>query len=105
MSWQKRWKDYDEGLIICWENGKELRKKKPELAKKAKNGELPKLVWKGGVDEETKASKKYGSLKYLAVWQGLRGDDLNIDLDEEPELVCSKTKTMVIFTNDIKKLW
>jgi len=47
--------------------------------------------------------KKHGTLFYLAQWQGLRGDDLDIDLSEETELVCSKIGMKVIYTGDIKK--
>ena len=39
----------------------------------------------------------------MAEWQGLRGDDLDIDLVEEIELICSKTGMKVIYTGDEKK--
>ena len=94
---------HDKGLITCWEVGRELSKEEPELAKRAKKGDLPVLVWKGGVKKKTKKKEKYGSLFYLALWQGLRGDDLDIDLSEESELVCSKTGMKVIYTGDVKK--
>ena len=61
---------------MCWEVGRELREKKPELARRAENGELPALGWKGGVETKTKKGEIYGTLFYLAQWQGLRGDDL-----------------------------
>ena len=44
--------------------------------------------------------KKYGTLNYLAQWQGLRGDDLDIEPDQEYELTCSKTGMAVTFTAD-----
>lgn len=50
-----------------------------------------------------KAKKKYGTLFYLAQWQGIRGEDLDIDTDVEYELFCSKTGVKVIFTGDVKK--
>ena len=50
-----------------------------------------------------KIGEKYGTLNYLAQWQGLRGKDLNIDLSEETELICSKTGMKVIYTGDVKK--
>ena len=105
LSWDERWKGQDKGLITCWEVGRELSKKEPELWERAKNGELPVLAWKGGVDVEKKIKKKekYGSLSYLAQWQGLRGDDLNIDLSKEIELICSKTGMKVIYTKDVNK--
>jgi hypothetical protein len=33
-----------------------------------------------GVSRSLKKLEKYGSLKYLAQWQGLRGEDLDVDL-------------------------
>lgn len=103
LTWDERWKGPDKGLITCWETGRDLSKQNPELAEKAKKGELPVLPWKGGVDQETKIKRKYGTLNYLAEWQGLRGEDLDIDLSSEIELICTKTKTKVIFTGDISK--
>jgi len=104
LSWAERWEGPDKGLINCWEVGRELRESNPELAKKAKNGELPVLGWKGGVEKQTKENEKYGSLYYLAQWQGLRGEDLDIDLSAEIERICSKTGIKVIFTADNNKL-
>lgn len=103
LSWDERWKGFDRGLINCWEIGRERREKEPELAKRAENGELPVLGWKGGVEKKTKIDQKYGALYYLAEWQGLRGEDLDIDLSQEPELTCSKTGMKVTFTGDKKK--
>jgi hypothetical protein len=103
LSWNALWKDHDQGLITCWEIGRERREKEPEFAKRAENGELPVSEWKGGVKKKLKKGKKYGTLKYLAEWQGLRGEDLDIDLSQEPELICSKTEMKVIYTGDIKK--
>ncbi len=102
-SWDERWDGQDKGLITCWEVGRELSKRKPEVAERAKNGELPELGWKGGVEKKLKKKEKYGTLFYLAQWQGLRGEDLDIDLSEETILVCSKTGMKVIYTGDIKK--
>ena len=103
LSWEERWEGDDKGFILCWELGRELRGKQPELAERAENGELPVLVWKGGVAKKIKKKGKYGSLYYLAEWQGLRGEDLNIDLSKEPEIICSKTGMKVIFTSDVEK--
>lgn len=103
LSWDERWKGSDNGLITCWEVGRKLSAKEPEIAERAKNGELPVLGWKGGVERKIKKKEKYGTLFYLAQWQGLRGDDLDINLSEETELVCSKTGMKVIYTGDIKK--
>ena len=103
LSWNERWKGEDKGLITCWEVGREKRKKNPDLAKRTEKGELPVLGWKGGVDKKIKKGEKYGTLFYLAQWQGTRGNDLDIDLSDEPEHVCSRTGVKVIFTNDLAK--
>jgi hypothetical protein len=103
LSWNERWKGEDTGLILCWEVGREIRERAPELAKRAENGELPVMGWKGGAEKRTREGVKYGTLYYLAQWQGLRGEDLDIDLSEEPEVVCSRTGMKVIFTCDDKK--
>ncbi|MFH1446068.1 MAG: hypothetical protein ABIG43_01485 [Chloroflexota bacterium] len=103
LSWQELWQGDDKGLILCWEIGREMRQREPELALRAENGELPVLRWKGGVEKKTKISEKYGTLNYLAQWQGIRGEDLNIDLSGEPELICSSTGMKVIYTGDVKK--
>lgn len=103
LTWEERWQGIDQGLIACWERGREKRDQEPELAKCAERGELPVLAWKGGVSKKIKTKKKYGTLFYLATWQGLRGEDLDVDLDKETEIVCSKTGICVIFTPDVKK--
>jgi len=103
LSWDERWKRHDNGLITCWEVGRELGKKKPELAERAKKGELPVSEWKGGVAKKIIKNEKYGTLYYLAEWQGLRGDDLDINLSEESELICSRTGMKVIYTGDAQK--
>jgi hypothetical protein len=80
-----------------------MRQRDPALAERAMNGELPPMGWKGGVEQVTKTKKKYGTLFYLAQWQGIRGEDLDIDLSQETELICSKTGVKVIFTGDFSK--
>ena len=109
LTWPERWRGPDGGLIFCWERGREMRAESPELAEAAGRGELIPLAWKGGVQEKPegagppkKASKskpkpKEGTLYYLATWQGLRGDDLDIDVDGERVVVCAKTKQAVAF--------
>lgn len=103
LSWEERWKSYDKGLIACWEVGREIREKEPRLAQLAEGGELPPMGWKGGVENKTIKGEKYGTLYYLAQWQGLRGEDLEIDLSHEPEHICSRTGVKVIFTGDLRK--
>ena len=97
------WEDQDKGLIKCWEVGRQRAARFPELANQCLAGELPVLGWKGGVSRSLKKLEKYGSLKYLAQWQGLRGEDLSIDLTEERELTCSRTAMVVTFTPERSK--
>lgn len=102
--WYKRWEDTDQGLICCWLRGIEKSREDNALADKAKAGELPVLAWKGGVEKSIKMKTKVGALTYLATWQGLRGEDLDIDTDLEVSLTCSRTGVLVLFTNQIHKI-
>jgi hypothetical protein len=104
LTWEETWKREDKGLIKNYEVGRALAIKEPELAEKAKRGELPVLVYKGGVEKPLKKKEKIGALNYIAIWQALRGEDLYIDMDEEMVLICSKTKVSVTFTMDLIKL-
>lgn len=65
---------------------------------------MPILSWKGGVAKTIKTKTKVGAMNYLAAWQGLRGEDLNIDPDIEVSMTCSRTGVPVLFTNQIQKL-
>ena len=103
LSWEQRWKGKDQGLIQCWEVGRQLSEKDPSLAVNAVRGELPMMTWKGGVEKKLKVKGKYGTLRYLAQWQGLRGEDLDIDLSREYELICTRTNMKVVFTGDTNK--
>jgi hypothetical protein len=103
LSWHERWDAEDRGVIAAWEVGRELREEGSPLAGMAERNELPILPWKGGIAQRIKKKRKYGTLMYLAEWQGLRGDDLDIDLDNEVELTCSKTNMTVIYTLDREK--
>ena len=97
------WEGPDKGLIKCWEIGRQRATRFPELAQRSLAGELPVLGWKGGVSRSLKKPEKYGCLKYLAQWQGLRGEDLDVDLAEERALECSRTGMVVTFTPDRSK--
>lgn len=97
------WEDTDQGLIKCWEVGRQRAARFPNLARQCLDGELPVLGWKGGVSRSLKKLEKYGSLKYLAQWQGLRGEDLDIDLSVERSLTCTRTKMKVTFTPERAK--
>lgn len=41
--------------------------------------------------------------RYVATWQGLRGEDLDVDPSVEVEMVCARTGVAFIYTNDINK--
>jgi hypothetical protein len=98
LSWEERWRGSDDGLIFCWERGREEREERPDDAKRAAKGELIGLVWKGGVTRRSKATTLKGTLRYLATWQGIRGEDLDVDLDKEKVLVCARTGQAVAFS-------
>lgn len=100
LTWEQTWQGPDQGLIRCWEIGRERAQKMPELAEQCRAGELPVLGWKGGVARTLKKKEKYGALKYLAQWQGLRGEDLQVQADRETTLTCTRTGMMVTFTPD-----
>ncbi len=102
-NWQERWKGPDKGLITCWEVGRAKAEKEPRLVMSARKGELPVLGWKGGVAKKTKKEAKFGTLYYLAQWQGLREESLEIDPEKDIEIICSKTGIKVTFTGDPKK--
>lgn len=101
--WEQRWNDADQGVIACWERGREKSLEDPKLASQARDGQLVVLPWKGGVEKEIKKKQKFGTFFYLAMWQGLRMEDLNIDTDEELMLTCTVTGMKVVFTNDRAK--
>ena len=95
------WSGPDNGLIWCWERGRQKRVKEPDLAARAERGELVLLAWRGGVEKKIEADKKLGTLNYLATWQGLRGQDLYIDVEGEAVVVCSETNQAVEFSSKL----
>ena len=97
LDWDQRWRGADRGLIFCWERGRQKRVEDTELADRATKGELVTLAWKGGVDRKVKNEQKVGTLRYLATWQGLRGEDLDIQVDEEITITCAVTGQPVVF--------
>ena len=104
LSWKETWRQEDRGLIKNYEVGRALAIKQPELSEKALRGEFPALGYMGGTDEDLKLKKRIGALNYLAKWQALRGEDLNIDTEEERVLTCTKTNIEITFTLDMEKL-
>jgi len=103
LTWEECWKRADQGMIVSWERGREKSIEDPELASQARTGQLVMLPWKGGFEKAIKKKEKYGSLHYLAMWQGLRGEDLNIDIEKETRVTCAVTKMTAIFTNEFAK--
>lgn len=106
-SFEERWKSYDRGLITAWEVGREKAITSPKLKESALNNELPVLGYIGGYSKELSNIKfKYASFYYLAQWQGIRGNDLDIDSirDEGKVLICSKTGMKTIFTSYSNKV-
>jgi hypothetical protein len=97
---EERWHGPDQGLIASWERGRERSLEDPAMAAQAGAGQLVILPWKGGVEKVLKKKEKFGTFRYLAMWQGLRGDNLDIDLTVEVPITCSVTGLTVIFTND-----
>jgi hypothetical protein len=79
-------------------HGRQERLARPEDAARAERGELVGLDWKGGVRKKLKTKRARGALRYSATWQGLRGEDLDIDLDAETLVVCSRFGQTVAFS-------
>lgn len=103
-SWVERWGGPDKGLICSWLRGIEKAKESPELAAQASRGELPSLPWVGG-GKAIKAGKRIGALHYLAMWQGLRGENLSIDFATGATHTCTLTGMAVTFTGDTSVIW
>lgn len=102
-SWEARQEGVDRGLISAWLAGRSMRERETELVLAALRGELPVLPFKGGVEKTIKGNK-IGSLHYIAMWQGLRGEDLNVTLGSTPVMRCTRTRVQVYFTDDVKEL-
>lgn len=104
--WTERWERDDKGLISCWECGRETAIRRPEQATLALAGELLVLPWRGGVDKNAPKNpkRKVGTLYYLAMWQGLRGEDLDIDMSRGASLACAATGTVVTYQLDVSHI-
>ncbi len=104
LAWREKWLGPDEGLIACWEVGRCMQATHPEIAAAALRDELPLLAYKGGFGKKPKKMKhKYGTLHYLAMWRGLRAEELSICIDKEITLQCSRVGVAVTFTYDREK--
>jgi hypothetical protein len=102
LSMTERWHGSDRGLIWCWELGRIYREEGRDIAIRAQRGELPleKNGWRGGVERKLIAESKSGTLSYLAQLQGMRGENLDIDLFASIALVCSRTGQSVIYGSE-----
>lgn len=99
LSWVERWEAADDGLIATWEAGRQLAARRPDLAVAAKAGELVELPWKGGLTRALEpGARKFGSLLYVAMWHGLRGEALDMDTETDLQLTCTRFGTSVTFT-------
>lgn len=99
LTHEEYWEGDDKGLITCWEVGRKLGETNPKLKAQCEAGELPTLGWKGGVSSTDKKINKFGSLKYLAQWQGIRGNSLAINCNIETPITCTKSGSTVTFTS------
>ncbi|MDB4563975.1 hypothetical protein N9084_01570 [Flavobacteriales bacterium] len=98
------WRGEDKGLMQAWEIGRRQSSDQSDVAKRAKQDELPaSTIFQGGQDERLTTPVQFGSLHYYCMWLGWRGQDLEVDTDQEYPLVCSRTKMGVVFTIDSKK--
>jgi hypothetical protein len=113
LTWLDLWQGTDVGLIAAWEAGRRFAAAEPQKAGLALKGELISLPWKGGLEppDPTKPQKsmmgkkapKYGCLLYLAMWQGVRTEDLSVDATIDTILTCTRNKSAVIYTPDSSK--
>ena len=99
LTWDEMWAGPDNGLIFCWERGREERLERADDAERADRGELVGLTWKGGVKKKLRVDLARGTLQYLATWQGIRGNDLDLDTEGETILTCTRTKQAVCFSS------
>lgn len=90
MAWEETWTGPDQGLIAAWEQGRRMRQQHDPAVDRAMAGELPTLPWRGGVERSLKSPRKPGAMLYLAMWQGLRGDDLDVTTDGTQSLTCQR---------------
>lgn len=102
LTWQQRWEGPDGGLIACWERGRAKRLEDAELVSRTLRDELVVLPWKGGIDKPVKGSR-FGSYFYLAMFQGLRGEPLDIDPSVETSRTCARTQVTVTYTSERSK--
>jgi len=103
LSWHEQWEGDDKGIIACWERGRQKASEDAVLVASTLQGQLVVLPWKGGVEKAIKKKEKYGTYNYLAMWQGIRGEDLDVDPSVEVSKICTVTGMRVVYTADYEK--
>lgn len=103
LDWAARWEGPDKGARTAWLAGAQMRRRDPDLAQRAESGELVPLPFRGGVTRQLKTKSKVGHNLYLAMWQGLRGEALDVDMDAEVSRTCTRFGVPVLFTSDMGK--
>jgi hypothetical protein len=96
QTYAERWEGPDGGLIAAWRQGLLMRDPRPDWARSASRDELPELPWRGGGSEVIKG-KRQGTWLYLAMWQGLRSEALDVDTSQPLELRCTLTGVLTQF--------
>jgi hypothetical protein len=100
-----------ELVTLVWKGGTEnlMEIADPDLVPQAEEGELTSLPLQNGMkslkldgtQDDRKTPKKpqplVGSLKYMAMWQGLRNEDLDVALLSKTVITCTKTQRKVVF--------
>lgn len=96
QTYAERWEGPDGGLVAAWRQGLLMRELRPDWVQAADQNELPELPWRGGGSEVIKG-KRMGTWLYLAMWQGLRGEALDINTAEPLEMQCARTRVTTLF--------
>lgn len=100
--WTARWEGQDHGLIAAWFAGREYAQHAPDVAEQARRGVLVALPFKRGATTPVKGMR-WGTLLYVAMWQGMRGEDLDIDPTADVRLTCSSTGGAITYTLDSRR--
>lgn len=101
LSTAELWLAEDNGIIACWERGREVALEQPDMAQQARDGVLMILPWKGGVERKLQGkAPKVGTYRYVAMWQGLRGENLDVDTGTETVMTCTTFGQEVLYTDD-----
>lgn len=95
----------DGGLINAWLAGIAMRRLDRTKAQAAEAGELVPLPYRGGVEKKLKVKTKPGSLLYLAMWRGLRGEGLDLETTQQYTLSCARHGVLVRFTPNVADLF